>query len=163
VLVIDDVNNSMELKDFKPSRIALTLQCLRFFINKIFDVNPITYLSVAVAYEGICKPLSAFTTNNSLVSELLEKVEVHRVGSLSLDSCLKTAIAMFEEVPLYSSNEVLLIQSSPSTKDLGDIFQEIDRIRYSKVLVNIISLIGKTYVFSRLAEACRGRYESVSN
>lgn len=129
VLVIIDTNKSMELKDFKPSRIALTLQCLRFFINKIFDVNPITYLSVAVAYEGICKPLTNFTTNNSILFELLDKVEVHKVGSFSLESCLKTAITMFEDVPLYSSKEVLLIQSSPSTKDLGDIFHEIDRIK----------------------------------
>jgi transcription initiation factor TFIIH subunit 2 len=163
VLVIIDCNKSMELKDFKPSRIALTLQCIRFFVNKIFDVNPITYLSVAVAYEGICKPLTSFTTNNSFLSDLLDKVEVHRVGSLSLESCLKTAITMFEDVPLYSSKEVLLIQSSPSTKDLGDIFQEIEKVRESKVLVNIVSLIGKTYVFSKLAEACGGRYDSVSN
>lgn len=49
ILVVIDTNKSMELKDFKPSRIALTLQCLRFFINKVFDTNPITYLSVAVA------------------------------------------------------------------------------------------------------------------
>jgi hypothetical protein len=145
----------MEMKDFKPSRIALTLQHLRFFINKIFDVNPITYISVAVAYEGICKPLTGFTTNNVLLFELLDRVEVHKVGSFSLESCLKTAISMFGDVPLYSSKEMLLIQSSPSTKDQGDIFQEIELMREAKVVVNIISLIGKTFVFNVADGLCR--------
>jgi hypothetical protein len=78
MLIIIDINKSIEMKDFKPSRIALTLQHLRF-INKIFDVNPIIYISVAAAYEGICKPLTGLTTNNSLLFELLDRVEVHKV------------------------------------------------------------------------------------
>jgi hypothetical protein len=39
----------MKLKDFKPSRIALTIKYLQLFINKVFDVNPISYVAVAIA------------------------------------------------------------------------------------------------------------------
>lgn len=49
VMVVIDVTKSMKLKDFKPSRIAITLQCLKFYIKKIFDINPIAYICIGIA------------------------------------------------------------------------------------------------------------------
>ena len=68
---------------------------------------------------------------------------------------------MFEQVPLFSSKEILFIQSSPSTKDVNDLFEYIDRTAAAKITVNIISLVGITSVFKKLTDKCNGKYETV--
>lgn len=77
VMVIIDVSKSMKMKDFKPSRIAITLQCLKFYIKKIFDINPITYICIAIAEDGICKPLTGFSTDNAELSKVLDLIKVN--------------------------------------------------------------------------------------
>jgi hypothetical protein len=61
-------------------------------------------------------------------------------------------MSVFGNVPLYSSKEVLIIQSSPSTKDYGDVFEAIQEMEQSKVVVNICSLVGVTYIFKVSSE-----------
>lgn len=56
-------------------------------------------------------------------------------------------MTLFADVPLYSSKELLLIQSSPSTKDYGDIFEVIEEMQTYKVVVNICSLVGITFIY----------------
>ena len=42
---------------------------------------------------------------------------------------------------------MLIIQSSSSTKDYGDVFKAISEVGEAKVLVNIVSLVGETHIF----------------
>lgn len=147
ILIIIDNTKTMKIKDFKPSRIALTVKYLKMFITKIMDINPITFIAIAVAEEDICRQLTQFTSNSAELFDFLDNIKVNEKGSFSLCSCLSTAISIFGQVPLFSSKEILLIQSSPSTKDVGDVFKYIQTVSDAKITVNIISLVGITYIF----------------
>lgn len=67
----------MKIKDFKPSRIALTIKYLKMFINKIMDVNPITYIAIALGEEDTCRQLTEFTSNFNVLFEALENIKVN--------------------------------------------------------------------------------------
>lgn len=58
---------------------------------------------------------------------------------------------------------MLIIQSSPFTKDYRDIYQTIEIFHQSKISINIASLVGWTFVYQKLAEACHGRYVTIGS
>jgi hypothetical protein len=67
----------MKTKDFKPSRIALTIKYIKMFINKIMDINPITYIALALAEEDICRQVTEFTSSSEAIFDALDNIRVN--------------------------------------------------------------------------------------
>ena len=60
---------------------------------------------------------------------------------------LRNCLHEFDDVLTEFSREVLIIQSSPLTKDFKDIFEVIPYLEVGKIRINIISMVGWTNVY----------------
>lgn len=59
--------------------------------------------------------------------------------------------------------ELIIIQSSPFTKDYRDIYKTIQTFQDSRISVKIASLVGWTFVYQKLVETCRGSYVTIGS
>jgi hypothetical protein len=58
---------------------------------------------------------------------------------------------------------MIVIQSSPFTKDYRDIYETISIFQQSRISISIASLVGWTFAFSKLVEACSGKYITIGS
>ena len=62
----------MRMKDFKPSRLSVSLQMVKSFIKKAKDQTPIVKFAIGVACQQQCKLLCRFIYRES---ELNDKID----------------------------------------------------------------------------------------
>ncbi|KAL4506989.1 hypothetical protein ABPG72_001410 [Tetrahymena utriculariae] len=160
VYIIVDTTQSSTRVDFKPSRIGLTQIYLKNFIKNFFDSNPLSVLSIGKTQNGQCITLQEFTSSISLLEKTIEKLVVDEKEDFSLFECLNETFNIFAEAPPYAFREVVLIQSTPSTKDKGDINEQISKAKQCKITFNIISLNAKTFIFQKLTKETQGKYDT---
>jgi methanogenic corrinoid protein MtbC1 len=64
-----------------------------------------------------------------------------------MENTLRSCLYEFEGVIGEFHKEILVIQSSPLTKDIRNIFETIEILKKSKIAINIISMVGWTNVY----------------
>jgi hypothetical protein len=64
-----------------------------------------------------------------------------------MENTLRNCMDLFEDVPLEYNRELLIIQSSPLTKDHRDIFETIELFKGAGITLTIISLVGWTNAY----------------
>ena len=67
-------------------------------------------------------------------------------GNPSLQNSLELAISNFTQIPAYGRKEILVLFSSLTNSDPGDIFKTIARLEKMEVQVNTISLSAAIHV-----------------
>lgn len=55
------MTQSMQIKDFKPSRLSVTVHMIKNFILKAKDLTPVIKFGLAIVEQELCKILIDFT------------------------------------------------------------------------------------------------------
>lgn len=84
-------------------------------------------------------------------------------GDFSLRSALELAKAALCEIPPYGSREVLVIMSSLTSCDEGDILQTISALKSHNITTSVIQLAAELHICSYLAQSTGGQMNVVLN
>ncbi|TFF88503.1 MAG: VWA domain-containing protein [Promethearchaeota archaeon] len=76
-----DTSRSMLRKDFKPSRLILTLKAAKNFIIKKFSIDPKDRISI-ITFGGTVKKLIGFSLDQKKLIETLQKIKISGKGDL---------------------------------------------------------------------------------
>lgn len=80
-------------------------------------------------------------------------------GEASLQYSLEMAKDFFEMVPTYGSREVLIVYSSLSTCDPGNIHHTIAKMKKERIRCSVISLSAELFILKELANVCGGSFD----
>jgi len=65
--VVIDLTKSINMKDFKPSRLSIVTSMLKYFLKKAKESTPIIQFAFAIVEQEICKFKNKFTFNESSI------------------------------------------------------------------------------------------------
>jgi len=84
-------------------------------------------------------------------------------GNASLQNSLELACDNFASLPSYGRKEVLIIFSSLTNSDPGDIFKTIGKVVDEKVQVSVISLSAAIYILQHVSRQTKGHFFLAKN
>jgi len=158
--IIIDQSRSTEMNDFKPQRKVFVEHLLEVFLREFFQENPLSQVGLIIGHNGIADKISSLGGNPQLQIEKLQadREFVDKGGSFSLQNTLEVARTGLVSIPRYGSKEILVIMSSMSTTDPGDLMKTIQSIKNAKMKVDIIGLGAELYICRTLAKRTGGSY-----
>lgn len=79
-------------------------------------------------------------------------------GNASLQNSLELAIENFTAVPSYARKEVLVIFSSITNCDPGNIFETFDKLQKTSIKCSVISLSAGLHVLHKCTSTTKGEF-----
>nr|CDS32405.1 TFIIH C1 C terminal [Hymenolepis microstoma] len=156
--LVVDLSSAMLERDLHPTRIICTIRCLKKFVGNFFDQNPLSQLGIITTSGSKAKVVSALS--GGLVRHMKALAELEKnpqcEGEPSIQNALLIAESRLKHIPSYSSREILLVMSSMTTCDPGDIHQTIQSLINNKIRCSVISLAVEVFVHKALATATGG-------
>lgn len=162
MFVILDLSKSMADIDMKPSRHAVTLNTVEAFIKEYFDQNPISQLGLIVTKNSRAERITELSGNPSRHISAMRGVPATE-GEPSLQNALETARSALCHIPKYGSREAVVIFSSLTTCDPGDIYTTIAELKRDYIRVSVIGLSAELRVCRMLADQTTGTYNVALN
>ena len=173
--VVIDLSAASRVPDvgFAPSRAACVVRSAKTFIRNFFFENPISQLGVVVARDGRARKISQLGGNPRHHLEMLDQQladfgaqsavaagasSAAAPNTLSLQNALELAMASLRHVPAYGLREALLVISSISTCDPGDIFETLARAQAQQVVVSVASCAAELHIAKRLCDDTGGTH-----
>jgi transcription initiation factor TFIIH subunit 2 len=157
MFIILDLSKSMADLDMKPNRHAVTLNVVEGFIREYFDQNPISQLGIITTKNSRAERITELSGNPSRHITAMRNATATE-GEPSLQNALECARASLCHVPKYGSREVVIIFSSLTTCDPGDIYSTIADLKRDYIRVSIIGLSAELRVCRALADQTTGTY-----
>lgn len=155
--IICDLSESMmNEKDFHPSRLNLSLSLLQQFINEFFDQNPLSCLGLVASYGEMAYIISGMSSNPLDHSKALLEASKKGGGDFSLQNALETGISMFNYLPNQGTREVLILLSTLTFCDPGNIHLCIPKLKNQKVRVSAVSYGAEVSVMKKICLETRG-------
>ncbi|KAE9417668.1 hypothetical protein Angca_008889, partial [Angiostrongylus cantonensis] len=162
VYIAIDCSRSMTSKVIPPSRFFVTMKIINSFIDKFFEQNPIAQLGLILAKDKKAERLVSLTGNIRALKESLSSLnEAICSGDFSLQNALQLATTNLKSLPGHVSREVILVMSSLSTVDPGNIFSTFEIIRGHNIRCSVIGLAAELFVCKQLVKITNGRYDVV--
>jgi transcription initiation factor TFIIH subunit 2 len=124
VLFLDCSISSRE-NDFKPTRFDILKKVSENFITNYFDQNPISQLSVAISIDRSAEKITDLSGNSKVHLQGITNL-MRADGLASLQNILLLAMSILRHIPDYGCREVIILYTSLSTCDPGDIFATIE-------------------------------------
>lgn len=156
VVAIDSSKFAAE-NDYKPCRLEASKACVQKFIGEFYDQNPISQLAVIVTRDRSAERLTELSGN--------PKNHIHTVkgmrnmaGLASLQNTILLGMSMLRHIPNYGHREVLIVFSSLSTCDPGDIFATIRDAKAQRVRISVICLVAEVFICRQVAELTGGSF-----
>ena len=84
-------------------------------------------------------------------------------GNASLQNSLELACDNFAALPSYGRKEVLIVFSSLTNSDPGDIFKTITRAVQMEVQVSVVSLSAEIYILQHACRQTKGQFYLAKN
>ncbi|KAJ1443805.1 general transcription factor II H, polypeptide 2 [Ochromonadaceae sp. CCMP2298] len=156
VLAIDSSKSAAE-NDYKPCRLEVSKACTKNFIAEYFDQNPISQIGLILTRDRSAQRLSEMSGNPKNHIHQLQSVR-NMDGLPSLQNTLLLAMSMLRHIPNYGHRELLIVFSSLSTCDPGDIFKTIREAKALKVRVSVICLVAEVFICKQMAELTGGLF-----
>jgi transcription initiation factor TFIIH subunit 2 len=148
VIVVIDLTKSINMKDFKPSRLSVVISMLKLFFKRAKENTPIIKFALAIVENETCKFRAHFTYDLDVLCQELDLLKVSAdSGHFSMENTLRSCLYEFESVIGEFHKEILVVQSSPLTKDVRNIFETIEVLKTSRIAINIVSMVGWTNVY----------------
>lgn len=168
---------------YRPNRLETVKSSVQKFIIDFFDQNPISSLGVILTRNGLAESLSELCGNSKNHINRLKNLQT-TAGAASLQNTLTLSIALLKHIPQYGHRQVsgshyisffyfvclfllisnpfdlqlLVVFSSLSTCDPGDIFATIREAQAHRVQVSVICLVAEVYICKQLAELTGGTF-----
>ena len=125
LILILDCSISSRDNDFKPTRFDILKKVSEHFIINYFDQNPISQLSVGITIDRIAEKITDLSGNTKIHLNGIQNL-LRAEGLASLQNILLLAMSILRHIPDYGCREVIILYSSLSTCDPGDIFATIE-------------------------------------
>ncbi|KAH8928887.1 TFIIH basal transcription factor complex, subunit SSL1 [Atractiella rhizophila] len=163
VLVID-LSLSMMDRDLRPTRLELSIQYAKEFINEFFDQNPISQLAIVGTRDGLAERLSPLS-GNPIDHEkgLANKRKLDPSGEPSLQNALEMAKGLLSHLPSHGSREIVVIFGSLTTCDPGNIHTTIESLEKLRIRVSIIGLAAELRICREISVRTHGSFGVVLN
>jgi len=158
VYCVLDCSEALNVEDMRPNRQAVMLPLMVRFIREFFDQNPLSQLGMIVCRDGKAERVTELSGSPEAHVRELKKAFERIGGSFSLQNGLESAMEGLRDVPPFGAREVILVISSLSTCDPGNIGESLRRMKKSKARANVICVAAETRVFKKLAEDTNGRF-----
>lgn len=143
--------------DFRPSRMAVVAKQVGAFIREFFDQNPLSQVGLVTIKDGVSHCLTDLGGSpESHVKALMGKLECS--GDSSLQNALDLVHGYLNQIPSYGVREVLILYSSLSTCDPGDIMETIQQCKKSKIRCSVIGLTAEIFICKHLCQETGGSY-----
>ncbi len=152
-----DISHAANINDMKPTRLGTIKGILIKFIETFFEENPLSSFGILTLKNGKADILSPISSTASIHLDAVESLRAGE-GEASLQNGLELIRYFIHSVPSYSTKEVLILSSSLSSCDAGDIYQTIDSVINADIRVSIISLAAETYICKKIATMTHGLY-----
>uniref|UniRef100_A0A915P5R2 ZZ-type domain-containing protein n=1 Tax=Meloidogyne floridensis TaxID=298350 RepID=A0A915P5R2_9BILA len=160
VFVGIDLSTSILSKDVEPSRLRVVRECLLNFVNKFFELNPLSAMGLIIGRDkkGDCS--CGFSSSLQKLTEAFNSLNEASCGGteFSLHSMLETALNHFRNVPAHTSKECIFIVASLSTIDASSLKQIYEQLKMQSVRCSIISFLAEVYAFKKLCVTTQGKY-----
>eukprot|EP01039_Chlorochromonas_danica_P000974 gene974-1058_t len=156
VIAIDASLSAME-KDYRPSRIEVCRKALKHFVPQFFDQNPISQISLAMTRDRVAEKLSDLSGNSKLHIHALDRI-MECKGLASLQNLVNISISILRHVPNYGHRELLIVYSSLSTADPGNIYAAIEAAKEHKLRISVICLAAELFICKQIAEQTGGSF-----
>ncbi|NP_963875.1 general transcription factor IIH subunit 2 [Danio rerio] len=162
LFVIIDSSRSMEDQDLKPNRLTSTLKLMEHFVEEYFDQNPISQIGIITTKNKRAEKLTDLAGNpKKHITALRKAVDSTCVGEPSLYNSLNMALQTLKHMPAHTSREVLVIFSSLTTCDPGNIYELIKTLNGLKIRVSVIGLSAEVRVCTILTRETGGSYNVI--
>lgn len=143
--------------DFRPSRMAVVAKHVEAFIREFFYQNPLSQIGLVTIKDGVAHCLTDLGGSpDSHVKALMGKLECS--GASSLQNALDLVHGYLNQVPSYGVREALILYSSLSTCDPGDIMETIQKCKKDKIRCSVIGLSAEIFICKHICEETGGSY-----
>lgn len=142
----------------RTSRIDIVQHTCTEFVKEYFDQNPLSQMGLIVTRDAqafACSDLSG-SVNRVLKSLGEQFKDKNLVGEASLQNALTLALNSLRQIPMYGSKEVLIVYSSLSTCDPGNIFETINELKENNIRCSIVSLDAEMHILKTIAKETGG-------
>lgn len=157
LLIAIDCSKASAETDYKPCRLQVSKSCVKKFITEYFDQNPISQISLAVTRDRVAQKITDLSGNPRSQIHKLDSL-LNMTGLASLQNTITLGISMLKHIPNYGHREVLVLFSSLSTCDPGDIFSTIKDAIALKIRISVICLAAEVFVCKQIAELTGGSF-----
>ena len=155
VVLVLDCSKAAAATDVRPSRAGATAVAAAALVREFFDANPLSHMAVLAMHDGVCVRLSELSASTDTHLAAI-RAAPSPSGDASVQNALHMARTALAAVPTYGLRETLLLTSTLSTCDPGDINVEITQCVRAKVRASVVSLSAEMYVCRTLAERTKG-------
>ncbi|XP_048333596.2 general transcription factor IIH subunit 2 [Ziziphus jujuba] len=157
LFIVIDLSRGAAEMDFRPSRMAVVAKQVGAFIREFFDQNPLSQVGLVTIKDGVSHCLTDLGGSpESHVKALMGKLECS--GDSSLQNALDLVHGYLNQIPSYGVREVLILYSSLSTCDPGDIMETIQQCKKSKIRCSVIGLTAEIFICKHLCQETGGSY-----
>lgn len=133
------------------------LSLVEAFIHQFFDENPLSLLGIIITREGIAELVSPLTSNVSTLSSSIKRRENREPrGEASLQNSLELARTWLSHVPAHCLREIVIISSSLTSCDPGNIFDTVESIKAEKIRTSIVGLSAQVKICETIAKETGG-------
>ncbi|KAK2196157.1 bifunctional von Willebrand factor A-like domain superfamily/TFIIH subunit Ssl1-p44/TFIIH C1-like domain/Zinc finger [Babesia duncani] len=159
LVIIFDISDRMRETDFKPDRCYCAFAVLKKFIKELFHQGPITQLAIVGLRDKESILISPLGSNpNEQIERLGSVIKEGARGVASLQNGFEMCLTILEDLPCYTTREVLVIFGSTRTFDVGNILVTLKRLINSHITVSAISLSPEIYILKHICDETQGRY-----
>lgn len=148
--------------DMRPSRMAVTAIAAELFVREFFDQNPLSQLSMGILRDGVAKLLTPLSGSPEAHIKAL-KANLSSYGDASLQNGLEMALEGLRETPSHGHREILILFSSLSTCDPGDITASLAACQNASVRCSVVGLAAEVFICRQLATKTGGEYAVALN
>ena len=157
VYVVIDSSSSTSEADLAPNRLRVLLDSVQDFSFEFFDQNPLAQLGVLICRDGVCQVLTELVGNPLTISDAIKtKRNLEPSGDLSMQNALILSDGLLQSVTTHGSKEVLLLVSSLSSTDPGDILKTLDILKEHNTRVSSIHLSSELNILRVFSKATSG-------
>lgn len=162
LFVVVDTSRTMDDQDLKPNRLTSALKLLEFFVEEYFDQNPISQIGIITTKNKRAEKLTDLAGNpKKHISALKKAVDTTCIGEPSLYNSINIAMQTLKHMPGHTSREILIILSSLTTCDPGNIYELIKTLNSLKIRVSVIGLSAEVRVCTILTRDTGGTYNVI--
>jgi transcription initiation factor TFIIH subunit 2 len=174
LMVVLDCSASSELTDMRPSRAEVMEERVGGFIAAFFDANPLSSLALVKCVRGQAELVSGVSGSPSGHGRALKaamrrcvcptagespcQCGRRREGDFSLENALRLCLDTLSLQPEVATREVVVLMSSLSTVDPGDVHALARQCASQRVRVSTLALPGEVYVATQVARVTGGRF-----
>ncbi|KAF0991507.1 hypothetical protein HZS_5034 [Henneguya salminicola] len=155
LILIIDISETIMAYDYHPNRLEVIIKLLENFLNNFFDQNPISQIGIIVTSNSKANIICDLTSDDHKLKTALKNIS-SAGGFPSIQNSIEIGVRVLEGVPSSSSREILIIYSSTTTCDPGDIFETISKI--SNMCVSVISLSSEMFLLKYIASNTYGTH-----